>query len=119
MPPPPPEPAPQVIFTAPTQGDTDVERTGTIRIQFSRDMDPKSFRAHVRVSYAGPGEAGTQTALPTMTVRYVEGTRALEIKPVTALDRFRQVKVDLLEGITSAIDNKPLAAWSLTFTTGG
>jgi hypothetical protein len=29
------------------------------------------------------------------------------------------VKVDLLDGITSAVDHKPLAPWSLTFTTGG
>ena len=119
MPAPPPEPSPQVIFTAPEQGETDVERTGTIRIQFSRDMDPKSFRDHVRISYAGPGQAGAASALPQMTLRYVEGTRALEIKPASALDRFRQVKVDLLEGIISIIDNKPLAPFSLTFTTGG
>jgi hypothetical protein len=119
VPPPPPEPPPQVIFTAPGQGETDVERTGTIRIQFSRDMDPRSFRDHIRISYAGPGEAGAPSAaLPQMTIRYVEGTRALEIKPATALDRFRPVKVDLLEGILSNVDNKPLAPWSLTFTTG-
>jgi len=29
------------------------------------------------------------------------------------------VKVELLEGIVSAIDNMPLAPWSMTFTTGG
>jgi hypothetical protein len=119
VPPPPPEPPPRVIFTAPEQGETDVERTGTIRIQFSRDMDPRTFRDHIHISYASPGGAGAASAaLPQMTIRYVEGTRALEIKPATALDRFRQVKVDLLEGILSNVDNKPLAPWSLTFTTG-
>jgi len=119
MPPPPPEPSPTVIFSAPTQGETDAERAEPIRIQFSRDMEPRSFRDHVRVSYVGAGQAGATPAPPTMTIRYVEGTRALEIKPATPLDRLRQVKVDLLEGITSAVDGKPLAPWSLTFTTGG
>jgi hypothetical protein len=49
----------------------------------------------------------------------VEGNRALEIKPTAPLDRYRQVKIDLLEGILSAVDNMPLAPYSLTFTTGG
>jgi hypothetical protein len=52
-------------------------------------------------------------------VRYGEGNRSLEIKLAAPLDRYRQVKVELLEGITSALDNQPLAAYSLTFTTGG
>src|SRR5689334_4306508 len=46
MPAAPPEPAPAVVFSAPTQGETDADRD-VIRIQFSRDMDPKSFRNHV------------------------------------------------------------------------
>ena len=119
-PPPPPQPSPEVIFTAPTQGDTDVGRGDSIRIQFSRDMEAKTLTGHVRVSYAGPpSEPGGAAAPPAMTVRYVEGTRAIEIKPATPFDRFRQVKVDLLDGIFSAVDAKPLAPWSLTFTTGG
>jgi len=118
LPPPPPEVPPAVVFSAPTAGETDAERALPIRIQFSRDMDPKSFVNHVRVSYVGAAPAGAP-ALPTFTVRYVEGNRALEIKPAQPLDRFRVVKVDLLEGILSAIDNQPLAPWSLTFTTGG
>jgi hypothetical protein len=118
VPPPPPEPPPHVIFSAPTQGDTDAERTDPIRIQFSRDMDPTSFKSHVRVSYVG-GPPGAPVSPPTMTIRYVEGTRALEIKPAGPLDRFRQVKVELLEGITSTVDHQPLAPYALVFTTGG
>jgi hypothetical protein len=119
-PPPPPQPSPEVIFTAPTQGDTDVERGDAIRIQFSRDMEAKSFTGHVHLAYVGAStEPGAQAAAPAIAIRYIEGTRALEIKPAAPLDRFRQVKVDLLDGITSAVDHKPLAPWSLTFTTGG
>ena len=117
LPPPPPEPSPQVVFSDPQEGETDVDRAGPIRIQFSRDMDPKTFRDHVRLSYVGT--AAPSAPPPTVTVRYIEGSRGIEIKPTAPLDRLRQVRVDLVDGILSAVDNKPLAPWSLTFTTGG
>ena len=119
MPPPPPEPVPQVVFSTPTAGETDADRNGPIRIQFSRDMDAKTFKDRVRVSYAGAAPAGAPSAPPATTIRYVEGNRALEIKLAAPLDRYREVKIELLEGITSAVDNQPLAPYSLTFTTGG
>ena len=114
----PPDPPPKVVFSAPTAGETDAERAEPIRIQFSRDMDPKSFAGHVRLAYAGPAPAGAPP-MPSFTIHYTEGVRALEITLSAPLDRYRAVKVDLLDGITSAIDNQPLAPWSLTFTTGG
>jgi hypothetical protein len=119
LPPPPPPPAPEVVFSTPTAGETDADRSGPIRIQFSRDMDPKTFQNHVKVSYVGPPPQGAAETPPGFTVRYVEGNRALEIRLSSPLDRFRQVKVDLTEGILSNIDNQPLAPYSLTFTTGG
>ena len=119
LPPPPPGPAPEIVFSVPPQGDTDVDRAATIRIQFSRDMDGRTFRDRVRVSYVGPAPAGAPDTLPAFTARYVDGNRALEIKPAAPLDRYRTVKIDLLEGILSNVDNQPLAPTSLTFTTGG
>jgi hypothetical protein len=119
LPPPTPEPAPAVVFSTPTPGEVDVERAAAIRIQFSRDMDAKSFKDRVRVSYVGTPPAGAPATPPSTTVRYGEGNRALEIKLTSPLDRYREVKIELLEGITSAVDNQPLAPYSLTFTTGG
>ena len=119
LPPPPPPPAPEVVFSAPSSGDIDVDRAAPIRIQFSRDMDGRTFRERVRLTYTGPVPEGAPAAPPPLTVRYVEGNRALEIKPSTPLDRYRTVKVELLEGILSNVDNQPLAPVSLTFTTGG
>ncbi len=116
---PPPQPGPQVVFSTPTADEIDADRASPIRIQFSRDMDGKTFGGRVKVFYAGPAPAGAPSAPPMYGVRYVEGTRALEIKLSAPLDRFRQVKVQLLEGITSNIDNQPLAPYTLTFTTGG
>jgi hypothetical protein len=117
VPPPAPEPVPHVVFSVPSSEETDAERAAPIRIQFSRDMDARSFRDHVRLSYVGPEPAGA-TPMPPLTVRYIEGNRALEIKPAAPLDRYRTVKVELLQGITSAVDNQPLTPWSMTFTTG-
>jgi hypothetical protein len=112
------EPAPTVIFSAPVPDDTDVDRAATVRIQFSRDMMARSFRDTVRVSYATPPAQG-QPALapPAFVATYNDGMRALEVRFKTPLERFQQVKVELLEGIT-AVDRQPLAPWSLTFLTG-
>jgi hypothetical protein len=111
------EAPPQVIFSAPLPDETDISPAGAVRVQFSRDMDPRSFRDRVRVSYAAP-PAGAAPATPVVNVAYREGNRSLEIKFAKPLDRFQKVKVELLEGIT-AVDGQPLPPWTLTFTTGG
>jgi hypothetical protein len=113
----PPEPAPRVIFSAPVQDDTEVEPGVPIRLQFSRDMDGKSFRDRVRVSYATPSQ-GQPPALPAYAATYNEGNRALEIKFKQPLERFQRVTVELLEGIT-AVDGQPLPPFKLEFLTGG
>ena len=119
LPPPPPAPPPEIVFSVPQAGDTGVDRSAPIRIQFSRDMDGRTFRERVRLSYVGPAPSGAATTPPAFTARYVDGNRALEIKPSAPFDPYRTVKVDLLEGILSNVDNQPLAPVSLTFTTGG
>jgi hypothetical protein len=119
LPPPPPAPAPEIVFSVPQQGETDVERAAAIRIQFSRDMDGRTFRDRIRLSYVGPTPPGAPDSPPAFTARYNEGNRALEIKPSAPLDRYRTVKVELLEGILSNVDDQPLVPASLTFTTGG
>ena len=116
---PPPQPVPEVVFSTPTADETDADRSAPVRIQFSRDMDGKTFSGRVRVSYVGPPPAGAPQAPPASTVRYLDGNRAVEIKFAAPLDRFRQVKVELLEGIVSNVDNQPLAPYALVFTTGG
>jgi hypothetical protein len=109
---------PTVVFTAPIDGDNGADRASPVRIQFSRDMDLKSFRDHVKVSYTGAVPEGAPAQPPAFTYRYLDAPRALEIKFSEPLDRFRGVKVELTEGIVSAVDNQPLAPWSFTFTTG-
>ena len=112
------EAPPQVIFSAPIADESEVMPTVTVRVQFSRDMDPRSFRDHVRVTYPTPPQGAPAPAAPIANVTYREGTRALEIKFGKALERFLTVKVELLDGIT-AVDGQALPPWTLTFITGG
>lgn len=113
-------PPPAVIFSAPLPDDTDVPRDTTVRIQFSRDMDPDSFRDRIVVSYAAGRTDGG--ALPAGGVAfdatYRARNRVLEIRFDEALDRLRTLDVRLLDGITAA-DGAPLPPWTLSFFVGG
>ena len=114
-------PPPEVIFSAPLLGDVDVTRDTTVRVQFSRDIDPDSFDGRVQISYtdsksAQPGEPDPPTL--AFEVEYRVLNRVLEIRFIDELDRFRALNVELLEGIT-ATDGTPLNPWTLAFSTGG
>ena len=114
-------PPPEVIFSAPTDGETDVFLTATVRMQFSRDVDPASLKGHVRAHYlesesAERGEPTTPTA--DFTTQYGAANRVLELKFARPLERFRTLKVDLLDGILGT-DKQPVKPWTLTFTMGG
>ena len=111
-------PPPVVIFSAPVADDIDVPPDTTVRVQFSRDMDPDSFDGNVRVRYAGPSTTDSGAEEPAFEAAYRGRNRVLEIRLDVELERFRSVQVDLLEGITAS-DGEPLAAWSLAFFTGG
>jgi len=110
-----PGPPPEVIFSAPVQDDTDILPSATVRIQFSRDMKASSFSDHVRASYFG-ATAGTPTT-PPFQVAYHDDARVLEITFKQPLERFRTVRIDLLDGIES-FDGVAMKPWSLTFSVG-
>jgi hypothetical protein len=120
---PPPQPLipPEVRFSVPIEGETDVPLSTHVRIQFSRDIDPASLKGHVRLSYVGDEsvERGEPQAPRIQTeTRYDPGSRVLDIGFTTPLQRFRTMKVELLEGIVGT-DGAPLAPWTLTFSLGG
>jgi hypothetical protein len=117
LPAPPPQPPPEVIFSAPIQDDHDVDRTAPVRIQFSRDVDPRSLRDRVSVSYVAPAGGAKLPPVPAFTTEYNDGAHAIEIKFAEPLERFTQVRVELREGIL-ALDGQPLRPFTLTFTTG-
>ena len=109
------EPPPTVIFSAPLADDTDVRRPAPVRIQFSRDMDRKSFTNRVRVSYSGRRRRPSPP--PPFTVTYKTATRSLEIRFKAAARALSDGERRAPRRIT-AIDGQPLKPWTLTFTTG-
>lgn len=114
-------PPPEVVFSVPTQGESDVALDTRIRIQFSRDLDPKTFAGQVQVAYleAEATERGEpQPPAIEFSTRYDEGARVLEIRFPRPLERFRTLKVTLGDGI-AATDGARLVPWTLTFTLGG
>ncbi len=115
----PPLPQPEVIFSAPVDDDHDVERNAPVRIQFSRDVNPKTIRDRVKVTYVPSPAAGAAPAStpPSFTVTYNDAAHAIEIRFAHPLDRFQQVRVEVLDGIT-ALDGQMVKPWTLTFTTG-
>lgn len=119
------EPAPPVpletaemIFSSPTEGDINVPVANSVRVQFSRGLDPASIAGQIRVTYVGA--ASPDAPGPTLEFQhsYDLGTRAVEIKFANPLERFRTVKVELLDGIKT-FDGAPVTPATLTFSTGG
>ncbi|MDE3156205.1 MAG: Ig-like domain-containing protein [Acidobacteriota bacterium] len=120
-PPAPSFPAPEAIFSVPTAGQTDVPLSTTVRIQFSRDLDPKTIEGHVKVAYSQ--EQSRQRGEPQpptigFSLHYFPDRRELQVLFAQPLDRFRTVQVELLPGILGT-DHQPLKPWTLTFTLGG
>lgn len=119
--PPPVGPAPEVIFSDPAEGETDVPSNKVVRLQFSRDMKPESFERNVRGRYRleEPPQSGQPDASSaTLTQRYDPANRSIEIRIEADPSSFRgPITIELGEGIT-ATDGAALKPWSLTFTFG-
>jgi hypothetical protein len=114
-------PPPEVVFSTPTQDETDVSMGTSVRIQFSRDLDQATLRGNIRVRYleaqtAERGEPTTPTA--EFALQYTPASRVLELKFTKPLERFRTVRVELGEGILGT-DKQPLKPWVLSFDVGG
>lgn len=112
---------PEVLFSAPAEDESDVPQSSSIRIQFSRDLDQASLQGRIRVAYlesqsAERGEPTTPKA--EFSMRYSVPNRVIELTFTKPLERFRTVKVELLEGIAGT-DQQPLKPWMLTFAVGG
>jgi len=113
-------PPPEVIFSAPTEDETDVSTSTHVRIQFSRDLDPSTIKGHVRVSYlrAQSAERGEPDTPPVeFTAQYNAANRVLELHFPKPLERFRTLKIELIDGIIGT-DQQPLKPWTLTFALG-
>ena len=112
-------PPPEVVFSAPTEDETDVSVNTTVRIQFSRDIDQSTLKGKVRVGYL-PAQALDQGAPPPpvdFTFQYTGANRVLELRFAKPLERFRTLKIEMGEGILGS-DAQPLKPWTLNFSLG-
>lgn len=109
-----PLPPPEVVFAAPTQGETGIARDVIVRFQFSRPMRQATFDGQVRVHYA----QNPSLAVPEFTVAYRPAPMAIEIRFSGPLAPGAEVIVDLGTGVVSA-DGVPFAGTTLRFTTTG
>lgn len=111
-------PPPEVVFSAPTEAETEVSTTTTVRIQFSRDIDPATFKGHIRARYAEQGGGEPPPPPVDVTTQYNGANRVLELRFPKPLERFRTLIVELTEGILGT-DQQPLKPWQLKFELGG
>jgi Bacterial Ig-like domain len=114
-------PAPEVVFSTPTQDETDVLLSTTIRIQFSRDIAAATLKNQVRITYDESEAQARGGIAPTpveFTTQYVAAKRVLEIRLTKPLERFRTIQIELTNGILGT-DQQPLVPWTLKFATGG
>ena len=116
-------PPPEVIFTDPAEGETDVPLRTAIRLQFSREMNPDSFKGNVRWTFTAADAVNTGGVTPREPARqadfkYDRAKRSLEIR-LTLNDgaSYRNVIVELADGI-AATDGAKLKPWELTFSFG-
>jgi len=111
-------PDPEVIFSDPEDGDTNVPMKKVIRLQFSRDMDPNSFKGNIRWHYAA-SDAREELPQANLAARYERSNRSIEIK-LTGDDliRFRNIVIELTNDVVAS-DGAKLRPWSMTFTFAG
>jgi hypothetical protein len=103
------------VFSSPIDGEIDVTPGATVRIQFSRGLDPKTLTGAIRVSYAGAPPDATP---PAFESAYDGATRSITLKFAAPLERFTTVKIDVLD-VLKAFDGGIARPWSITFTVGG
>ena len=112
---------PEVLFSAPTNDETDVPLNTKVRVQFSRDINTDTLKGNVRIGYstAQATERGEPQA-PSLSAKlnYNRGTRVMDIVFDEPLERFRTIRVSLGEGVMGT-DGQALKPYTLVFTLGG
>jgi hypothetical protein len=114
-------PPPEVIFSDPAEGETEVPLKTPIRLQFSREMNPDTFKGHLRWAFTAVDSAGLGAETPRdrqPEFKYDGAKRSLEIRlAINDSASYRSVVVELLDGI-AAVDGARLKPWQLTFAFG-
>jgi hypothetical protein len=116
-PPPPPREPGEVVFSSPTDGETNVGAASPIRVQFSRGIDPPTLNGRLRISYVGGAAPSPEALAIDVQTSYDAGTRAVVMRLSKPLEPFRTVKVELVDGVKT-FDGGPIKPWSVTFSVG-
>jgi len=106
----------QVVFSSPTDGETDVSPTASIRVQFSRGLNEASLADDIRISYVGAPASASAPTLP-FGLSYDAGSRSIQIKMKERFESFRTVRIQLLDGV-KGFDGAPVTPWMVTFSVG-
>ena len=93
-----PKVPPVVVFALPLDGEADVPANAQFVVQFSKDMDEKTFEGHVVLRYVGPRLPGDRE-FDGLKLRYDQGRKALTVDPGDVLRAGRQLELVLLPGI--------------------
>lgn len=111
-------PPPEVVFSAPLDGESDVAVDTVVRVQFSRDIAPDSLRNQVAVAYGMRADGAPPGAAPAAHVTYRASNRSIEIRFDEPLAPFTPVIVAFGNGIT-ATDGAAMRPARISFVTGG
>jgi len=108
----------EVVFSSPTDGETNVSPSAPVRVQFSRGIDMPSTNGRLRIGYVDGADPSLSEPKPIeVQVSYNVGTRAIELRFRNPLEASRTVKLELLDGVRT-FDGGLVKPWTLTFTVG-
>ena len=113
----PPGPAPEVVFSAPLDGETEVATGVVPRVQFSRDIDPESLRDQVAVAYGLREDGSPAGSPPASATSYRAANRSIEIRFAEPLAPYTTVIVAFGNEI-KATDGVAMKPARISFTTG-
>ena len=114
---PPPGPAPEIVFSAPLDGETEVATDVVLRVQFSRDIAPDSLKDQVAVAYGMRPDGSAPGAAPAEHVTYRASNRSIEIRFSEPLAPFSTVIVAFGNAI-KATDGVAMRPSRISFETG-
>lgn len=113
----PPGPSPEIVFSAPLNGETDVPTNVVVRVQFSRDIDPKSLDQQVAVAYGLRPDGSPPGRAPAPTTTYRAANRSIEIRFAEPLAPYTTVIVAFGNEI-KATDGVAMKPARISFSTG-
>jgi hypothetical protein len=115
------QPAVEVTFHVPRQGEAGVSLRAPIRLQFSADLDASTLAGNVTLQYSLEDSRDRGEPEPPairFAATYDGKDRSVTVRPATPWERFREVRLRLTDGIRATSGAK-LTPFTLDFTTGG